>query len=98
MTREVTIRILIIEYREDRVTNTVTMRLILKPELAIVILAFFGSSIQLQQIRFGNSRRWYCSKRLLKHHVSKTRGFNHLLSLNSVIYLKNSKLDVDLDM
>jgi iron complex outermembrane receptor protein len=24
------------------------------------------------------------------------KGFNHLLSLNSVIYLKNSKLDVDL--
>jgi iron complex outermembrane receptor protein len=33
-------------------------------------------------------------KRLLKHHF-QDKGFNHLLSLNSVIYLK-TKLDVDL--
>jgi hypothetical protein len=35
------------------------------------------------------------SKRLLKQRF-QDKGFNHLLSLNSVIYLKNSKLDVDL--
>jgi iron complex outermembrane receptor protein len=37
---------------------------------------------------------------VLQQTSTKTRfqdkGFNHLLSLNSVIYLKNSKLDVDL--
>jgi hypothetical protein len=35
------------------------------------------------------------SKRL-KTPRFQDKGFNHLLSLNSVIYLKNSKLDVDL--
>jgi iron complex outermembrane receptor protein len=70
----------------DRVTNTRYNETDFKTGIGYSNLAFFGSSIQLQQIRFGNSRRWYCSKRLQTPRF-QDKGFNHLLSLNSV-YLK----------
>jgi iron complex outermembrane receptor protein len=64
------------------------MRLILKPELAIVILAF--SSV----LRYNyNKLDLGIPEDGIAEQTKKTprfqdKGFNHLLSLNSVIYLK----------
>jgi hypothetical protein len=52
--------------------------------LAIVILAFLGSSIQLQQIRLGIPEDGIAEQTSTKTPRFQDKGFNHLLSLNSV--------------
>jgi iron complex outermembrane receptor protein len=71
------------------------MRLILKPELAIVILASV-LRYNYNKLDLGIPEDGIAQQTSTKTPRFQDKGFNHLLSLNSVIYLKNSKLDVDL--
>jgi iron complex outermembrane receptor protein len=70
----------------------------MKPTLKQVAVLEFSSTftIQLQQAGFRIPEDGIADQSSSKNTGSKTRRFSHLLSLNSVVYFKNTKLDVDL--